>query len=175
MNLTTTKKPVATKKGTGPTGILESPYAAPTLSGHILAGEAFDVARHAGQWVVLYFYPKDMTPGCTTESRDFQRLASKFTAAGASVYGASKDSCESHRKFAEKEGLSGFLLISDPGPLSEAFGVWKEKTNYGKTYMGIERSTFLIDPAGQVRARWSKVRVDGHADAVLQTLSSLLA
>ena len=169
------KKPVVAKKGTGPTGILETPYRAPALSGHILAGEALDAARHAGQWVVLYFYPKDMTPGCTTESRDFQRLASEFAAAGASVYGVSKDSCESHRKFAEKEGIKGFLLISDPGPLCDAFGVWKEKTNYGKTYMGIERSTFLIDPAGQVRARWLKVRVDGHAQAVLETLQSLLA
>jgi thioredoxin-dependent peroxiredoxin len=170
------KKKVAAapkKKLAGPTGILAVPYRAPSLTGKILAGETLKASRHAGKWVVLYFYPKDMTSGCTLESRDFQSLSAAFAKAGAALYGASKDSCESHSKFAEKEGLKGFLLISDEGNLCSDFGVWQEKSNYGKTYMGIVRSTFLIDPAGMVRARWTKVRVADHAQAVLDTLLSL--
>jgi len=154
--------------------ILETTYAAAPLAGLTSDGEKVCTKMHAGKWLVVYFYPKDMTPGCTTESRDFQSLARAFEKEGALVFGVSKDSCESHRKFVTKEGLHDFRLISDEsGALCDAFGVWKEKKNYGKTYMGIERSTFLVDPHGQVRARWEKVRVDGHAQAVLDTLRAL--
>jgi peroxiredoxin Q/BCP len=153
--------------------VLESPYKAPALVGAVLEGEVLCAERHAGKWVVVYFYPRDMTPGCTTESRDFARLAPQFAAQGALVYGVSKDSCESHRKFTSRDGLESILLISDTGSLCEDFGVWKEKSNYGKKYMGIERTTFLLDPRGEVRARWEKVKVDGHAEAVLSTLREL--
>ena len=174
------KKPAATRKPavskTKPAGaVLEAPFAAPALSGLVGEGVPLKPSQHKGKWVVLYFYPKDMTPGCTLESRDFQRLATAFAKAGAVVFGVSKDSCASHAKFSAKEGLEDVVLISDAQSLCDDFGVWAEKRNYGKTYMGIVRSTFLIDPAGHVRAKWLKVKVDGHAQDVLSTLQDLNA
>lgn len=167
------KKPAA--KTPVARAILEAPYVSPSLVGLVAEGEPLKASAHKGKWVVLYFYPKDMTPGCTVESRDFQSLAAAFAQEGAVVFGVSKDSCESHAKFSAKEGLGNIVLISDTQGLCEAFGVWAEKRNYGKTYMGIVRSTFLIDPKGHVRAQWSKVKVEGHAEAVLATLKELKA
>ncbi len=127
----------------------------------------------AGKTVVLYFYPKDSTPGCTQEAKDFRDMTAELEAAGAMVVGVSKDSVASHDKFKAKQELP-FSLISDgEGELCEAFGVWKEKKNYGRVYMGVERSTFLIDGAGVVRKAWRKVRVKGHAEEVLEAAKAL--
>ena len=123
--------------------------------------------------VVLYFYPKDDTPGCTLEAQDFTARLADFTAAGATVIGVSKDSVKAHDKFCKKHGL-GIVLVSDEnGTNCEDYGVWLEKSMYGKTYMGIERTTVLIDGAGQVARVWNKVSVKGHADEVLTAVRSL--
>ena len=128
------------------------------------------LAEGGGQWLVLYFYPKDSTPGCTTEGNDFNALLPKFRKLGATVLGASRDSLKSHRTFREKQGF-GFELASDPDEaLCKAFDVIKPKKLYGREFIGIERSTFLIDPQGVVREAWRKVKVPGHAEAVLDTL-----
>lgn len=123
--------------------------------------------------VVLYFYPRDDTSGCTTEALDFTRHLQDFRAAGAEVIGVSKDTVAKHERFIAKHGL-GVTLVSDAdGRLCEDYGVWVEKKMYGKTHMGIERSTFLIDGVGVVRAEWRKVKVPGHVDAVLEAVRSL--
>ncbi|TLX20830.1 peroxiredoxin [Thermomonas fusca] len=130
------------------------------------------LADYAGQWLVLYFYPKDSTPGCTTEGLDFNGLLPEFKRANAVVLGASKDSLKAHRNFCAKQGFR-FDLISDPdGTLCEAFGVIQPKKLYGREYVGIVRSTFLIDPAGVVRQKWQPVKVPGHARAVLDALKA---
>ncbi len=118
--------------------------------------------------VVLYFYPKDDTPGCTREAQDFTALADEFEAAGTKVLGISRDTPEKHRRFAEKYGLAVQLLSDVSGEVCEAYGVWVEKKNYGRTYMGIDRSSFLIGPDGRILRIWRKVRVDGHAQEVLE-------
>jgi peroxiredoxin Q/BCP len=156
----------------GESGLLSSPYPAPRISG-LVGGEEFDAASVKSKWVVLYFYPKDMTPGCTIEARDFQSLKDDFKRQDAVVIGVSKDSCQSHTKFAQKEGLSFMLLSDEKSDLCERYGVWKQKSMYGKTFMGIERSTYLVSPEGQVVGHWPKVKVDGHAAAVLAALRKL--
>jgi thioredoxin-dependent peroxiredoxin len=123
--------------------------------------------------VVLYFYPKDDTPGCTLEAQDFNRHLAAFTAAGATVIGISKDSVKSHDKFCKKHGLSIVLASDEGGTTCEDYGVWLEKSMYGKTYMGIERTTVLIDGAGKVARVWNKVSVKGHADEVLAAVKAL--
>lgn len=123
-----------------------------------------------GHWLVLYFYPKDSTPGCTTEGLDFNALLEDFRAAGASVMGVSRDSLRAHDNFCAKQGFN-FPLISDADEaLCNAFDVIKLKNMYGKQVRGIERSTFLINPDGQLSASWRKVKVAGHAQAVLDNL-----
>ena len=123
--------------------------------------------------VVLYFYPRDDTSGCTTEALDFTGRLSDFKAAGAEVIGVSKDTVAKHEKFIAKHGL-GVTLVSDAdGTLCEDYGVWVEKKMYGKTHMGTERSTFLIDRAGVVQAEWRKVKVPGHVEAVLEAVRAL--
>jgi thioredoxin-dependent peroxiredoxin len=117
--------------------------------------------------VVLYFYPKDDTSGCTLEAQDFSARLAEFTAAGTTVIGISKDSVTSHDKFCKKHGLSVVLVSDAEGHTCEDYGVWKEKSMYGKTYMGIERTTVLIDGTGKVVRVWNKVSVKGHADEVL--------
>ena len=117
--------------------------------------------------VVLYFYPKDDTPGCTLEAQDFNARLAEFSAAGATVIGISKDSVKSHEKFCKKHGLSIVLASDEEGTTTEDYGVWVEKSMYGKTYMGIERTTVLIDGHGKVAQVWPKVSVKGHADEVL--------
>lgn len=120
--------------------------------------------------IVLYFYPKDDTPGCTREACDFRDLEAEFAAAGAVIFGISKDSEASHAKFSGKFTLN-FPLLSDPdGTACEAFGVWVEKMNYGKKYMGIERTTFVIGKDGNIKAVFPKVKVDGHAAKVLTAI-----
>jgi len=125
------------------------------------------------QAVVLYFYPKDDTPGCTTEACAFRDLLPQFEAAGGVILGISPDDQESHVKFAEKYALP-FPLLADPDhKVAEEYGVWKEKTNYGKTYMGIERTTFVIDKSGNVAKIYPRVKVDLHAEKVLEYVQSL--
>lgn len=126
--------------------------------------------RLRGVWTVLYFYPKDATPGCTTEGQDFAALHGNFTALGAQIIGVSRDNLAAHERFSRKQQFP-FALASDPEEiLCRAFDVIKEKQNFGKTYLGIERSTFLLDPEGNVVREWRKVKVPGHAAAVLQAL-----
>ena len=123
-----------------------------------------------GQRVILYFYPKDNTSGCTQEACDFRNNINRITTK-ATVIGVSPDSIKSHIKFKEKHDLN-FLLISDPEHiLAEKYGVWKEKSMYGKKYMGIERSTFLLDKDGNIEKEWRKVKVNGHVDEVLEYLN----
>jgi thioredoxin-dependent peroxiredoxin len=125
-----------------------------------------------GQPLVLYFYPKDDTPGCTTEAKDFSDLAKDFAKAGAAVVGVSRDTMARHEKFAAKHDLGITLGSDEDGTVCEAYGVWVEKKNYGRTYMGIERSTFLIGPDGKVIRIWRKVRVKEHAEEVLTAVKS---
>lgn len=125
-----------------------------------------------GQTLILYFYPKDDTPGCTTEAKDFSDLAKDFAKAGAAVVGVSRDTMARHEKFAAKHDLGITLGSDEDGTVCEAYGVWVEKKNYGRTYMGIERSTFLIGPDGKVIRIWRKVRVKEHAEEVLTAVKS---
>ena len=123
---------------------------------------------------IIFFYPKDDTPGCTTEAKDFGALMDDFAALGARVIGVSKDSAASHVKFATKHALAVELVADIDGALCEAFGVWVEKSMYGRSYMGIERSTFLIDADGRITKLWRKVKVKGHAESVLASLRGAL-
>ncbi len=123
--------------------------------------------------LVVYFYPKDDTSGCTREAQDFTALATEFADAGVRVIGISKDSPAKHRKFSEKHALSVELVSDEEGAACEAFGVWGEKQLYGKTYMGIERATFLFGRDGTLAKSWRKVKVPGHAQAVLEAARAL--
>ena len=127
-----------------------------------------------GSWVVLYFYPKDSTPGCTTEALDFTAHLGEFESLGATVLGISPDSVKRHQNFIAKKELKVTLLADEEKEVCQAYGVWQLKKNYGREYMGVVRSTFLIDPDGIVRAKWEKVRVKGHVEAVLEKLEELL-
>lgn len=133
------------------------------------------LADFKGKPLVLYFYPKDDTPGCTREAQDFTALASEFAKAGAAVVGVSKDTVAKHAKFTAKYDL-GIPLGSDPeGEVIERYGSWVEKSLYGRQYMGIDRSTFLIGGDGKVARIWRKVKVPGHAEAVLKAVRDLAA
>lgn len=136
-------------------------------------GRMLGLANLAGNRVVLYFYPKDDTPGCTIEAIAFSNLRAAFEAAGAVVVGVSRDSVDAHRRFKGKHNLSIPLLSDEDGDMLQRYGVWVEKNLYGRTYMGIDRTTFLIDGDGVVRRLWSKVKVEGHADEVLAAVKGL--
>ncbi|MBI5004651.1 MAG: thioredoxin-dependent thiol peroxidase [Candidatus Lloydbacteria bacterium] len=125
------------------------------------------LSDYLGKQVVLYFYPKDMTPGCTCEANDFTANLGAFKKKGVVVLGVSPDSTDSHKKFIKKEKISFALLSDESKKTLEAYGVWKEKSMYGKKYMGVERSTFLIDKHGVIKKIWRKVSVPGHAEEVL--------
>ena len=127
----------------------------------------------AGRKLVIYFYPKDMTSGCTRESQDFRDLYSAFRKAGVDVVGVSRDSVKSHDKFTEKEKLPFPLLSDEDERLCKLFDVIHEKSLYGRKYLGIERSTFLLDGTGILRREWRKVKVPGHAEEVLEAAKSL--
>ncbi|MBF0368293.1 MAG: peroxiredoxin [Magnetococcales bacterium] len=119
---------------------------------------------------VIYFYPKDNTPGCSLEAVDFEALQGAFAEKGLKIIGVSKDSVKSHSNFCQKKGLTFTLLSDQEGALCEAFGVWQEKKNYGRTYMGIVRSTFVVDGSGKVQTVYAKVKTKGHAQKVLDGL-----
>lgn len=130
-------------------------------------GSTVSLKSLAGKKAVLYFYPKDDTPGCTTEAIAFSALRKKFDATGTVVLGISKDTVEKHCKFRDKHKLTVRLLSDQEGGMLEAYGVWAEKSLYGRKFMGINRTTFLIDAKGVVRTVWPKVKVAGHAEEVL--------
>jgi len=136
-------------------------------------GRDVSLSDFKGKSVVLYFYPKDDTPGCTKEAIGFSEAADAFDAAGAVIIGASKDTVAKHDKFRDKHDLKVILVSDADGDVTERYGAWVEKKMYGKTYMGIERCTFLIGPDGVVRQVWRKVKVPGHVDAVLEAVKSL--
>ena len=128
---------------------------------------------YSGKWLVLYFYPKDNTPGCTTEACEFTEDIGSFESLGCDVVGVSPDSAKSHRGFIKKQGLK-FRLLSDPDHgMLEAYGAWQEKSMYGKKYMGVQRSTFLIDPQGKVAFAWPNVKVKDHVREVGEKLKEL--
>lgn len=146
---------------------------APAFSLPSTDGGKTSLKDYAGQKLVVFFYPKDMTSGCTVEANDFKSAMRKLKNRNTAVLGVSKDSLESHDKFIAKEKLN-FPLLSDPeGKVIEKYGAWGEKNNYGKKYMGIIRTTVLIDEKGKVAKVWSKVRVKGHVDAVLEAIDAL--
>ena len=126
-----------------------------------------------GKWVVLYFYPKDNTPGCTTEACDFTAALPDFEGLDAIVLGVSPDSPKKHRNFIEKKKLKITLLADEEKELCKLFGVWQLKKNYGREYMGVVRSTFIIDPDGKIVAKWEKVKVKGHIEEVKKKLEEL--
>ncbi|MFA6242638.1 MAG: thioredoxin-dependent thiol peroxidase [Candidatus Hydrogenedentales bacterium] len=136
-------------------------------------GKPTTLSGFAGQPVVLYFYPKDDTPGCTIEANEFQANLPAFEKAGAVVVGVSPDSVDSHCKFAKKYGLNFVLLADTEHALAEKYGAWVEKTNYGKKYWGVQRSTFLIDRDGVIAKTWPKVKAEGHAAEVLEAVKGL--
>ena len=163
----------APKPDSIPAAHLEAGSPAPKFSIAGDHGKPIDLAKLKGGPVVLYFYPKDDTPGCTTEAKDFSCLADQFKAAGATVIGVSPDSAASHAKFAKKHELTVRLGADEDKAVATAYGVWVEKSMYGKTYMGVERSTFLIDSSGKIAEVWRKVRVAKHAEAVLAAVKAM--
>jgi thioredoxin-dependent peroxiredoxin len=140
---------------------------APTFTMPVSGGGRVDLAGLRGKIVVLYFYPKDDTAGCTQEALNFTEKAAEFEAVGAVIVGISRDSVKSHDRFRAKHGLAVQLGSDTDGVVTDRYGVWVEKSMYGRKYMGIERSTFLIDRSGKISRTWRKVKVAGHADEVL--------
>ena len=145
----------------------------PDFSAKSSSGNELKLSDYKGRTVVLYFYPKDNTPGCTLEGQDFNSLYARFDAAGAVILGVSKDSVQSHCKFIEKFGFKFELLSDEDTELCKLFGVFKEKSLYGRKFMGIERSTFIIDRSGILAAEYRQVKVAGHAQEVLEKVKSL--
>ena len=137
-------------------------------------GSTVRPADFRGRKLVMFFYPKDDTPGCTTENKDFSALSGEFERAGAALLGVSKDPPKKHEKFAAKHGLVAPLATdAETGGISDALGIWGEKSLYGRKYMGMERTTYLIDAAGKIARVWRKVKVKGHAEEVLATAREL--
>ena len=135
------------------------------------AGDRFELGK--ARLAVVYFYPKDDTAGCTNEAKDYSRLAAEFRKAGVAVVGISPDSVDSHRKFRVKHDLTIALAADADSHVAKAYGVWVEKSMYGRTYMGVERATFLIDAEGHIARSWRKVKVAGHADDVLAAAKAM--
>jgi thioredoxin-dependent peroxiredoxin len=146
---------------------------APDVTLHTPDGGTLSLRQMRGAPLVLYFYPKDDTSGCTREAQDFSALKSGFDMAGTSVIGVSKDSAASHGKFTAKHDLKVPLASDLDGSVCEAFGTWVEKSMYGRKYMGIDRATFLLDSEGRIAELWRKVKVPGHAEAVLKAAEAL--
>lgn len=154
--------------------MLSEGQAAPDFTLPAVGGKSISLAGFRGDRnVVLYFYPKDNTPGCTKEACFFRDVQGEFEQAGAVILGVSADSVKSHEKFAEKHNLPFPLLADEDKSVIDAYGVWKEKSLYGKIFLGIERTTFVIDKAGIIRRIWRKVKIEGHIDEVLEAVKSL--
>ena len=151
----------------------ETPETAPDFTLPVTGGGEVSLSGLRPSPVVLFFYPRDDTSGCTKENEAFSALLPEFNALGVKVYGISKDSIASHDKFMAKKDLTVPLLSDEAGDVCERFGVWKEKSMYGKKFMGIERATFLIDAHGEIVRSWPKVKVPGHAEEVLATVKAL--
>ena len=158
-----------------PRGLPMSGDPAPELALPDDRGIIQDLAAQRGRWVVLFFYPKDFTSGCTTEACDFRDRGAAFRDSGAVVWGISVLDSASKAGFKAQHSLDYPLLADEDHAVAERFGVWVEKTNYGKRYHGIQRATFLVDPAGRIAHVWPRVTVEGHAAEVLETLRSALA
>lgn len=146
---------------------------APDFTLPVTGGGDITLSNLKGQPVVLFFYPRDDTPGCTKESIGFSESLKEFEAAGAKVFGISRDTMAKHDKFTAKHDLTVPLLSDEEGGVTEAYGVWVEKNMYGKKSMGIERATYLIDADGNIAQVWRKVKVPGHVDAVLEAVRAL--
>lgn len=146
---------------------------APDFNLPATGGQTLSLAQFKGQIVVLYFYPRDATPGCTTESQNFRDAIDQFTDAGALILGISQDTVASHEKFKAKQSMPFELLSDEDGVVCQAYDVIKLKKMYGKEFEGIERSTFVIDGDGILRAQWRKVKVPGHVDEVLEAVQAL--
>ena len=153
--------------------LLEIGQNAPLFTLNNSQGETINLEQYLGQWLVLYFYPKDNTPGCTTEAQDFTKLNPDFEKVSAKIIGISPDSEKSHCKFIDKYDLSIELLCDPDHQVATAYEVWGLKKFMGKEYMGIIRSTFIINPQGNIAYIWSKVRVKNHAEKVLNQLQEL--
>ncbi len=153
---------------------LDAGCQAPDFTLPIQDGTTLTLSSLQGKPVIVYFYPKDNTPGCTTEALDFTALKPEFDQLGATVIGISPDSTKKHQNFIDKHQLAIPLVADIDKQAIEAFGVWVEKKNYGRTYMGVERSTFLIDGEGKLIKIWRKVRVKNHAQEVLEATKALL-
>jgi thioredoxin-dependent peroxiredoxin len=138
-------------------------------------GTTHTLSDRAGSWTVVYFYPKDDTPGCTTEACAFRDLNDDIASLDAEIWGISPDGSGAHAAFRAKYGLPFTLLSDVDHSVAEAYGAWREKTNYGKTYMGIARSSFLVDPDGRIARTWANVKAEGHAEQVLAALSDARA
>jgi thioredoxin-dependent peroxiredoxin len=152
--------------------MLEIGKAAPDFALENQDAKMRNLKDYAGKNLVLYFYPKDDTSGCTTEAKDFTELLAQFANKNTVIVGVSRDSAASHCKFIAKHELGVELLSDIDGKMCESYGVWVEKSMYGKKYMGIERSTYLIDESGVLQKIWNKVQVKGHANAVLESLAA---
>ena len=150
-----------------------TPYPAPNVILPNETGEIIDIKDFRPNMIVLFFYPRDNTSGCTREAKDFSENIELFNNLNINVFGISKDSITSHKKFIKKQNLTIPLLSDEAGSVCEDFGVWKEKSMYGKIYMGIERSTFIIDGSGSVTHEWRKVKVANHVAEVLETVKKL--
>lgn len=150
-----------------------TPYPAPDVILPNETGDIIDIKDFRPNMVVLFFYPRDNTSGCTREAKDFNENIELFNNLNINVFGISKDSITSHEKFIKKQNLTIPLLSDEAGSVCEDFGVWKEKSMYGKIYMGIERSTFIIDGSGSVTHEWRKVKVANHVAEVLETVKKL--
>ena len=150
-----------------------TPYPAPDVILPNETGDIIDIKDFRPNMVVLFFYPRDNTSGCTREAKDFTENIQLFNNLNINVFGISKDSISSHEKFIKKHNLTIPLLSDEAGNVCEDFGVWKETSMYGKIYMGIERSTFIIDGSGSVTHEWRKVKVANHVSEVLETVKKL--
>lgn len=161
---------MSSKAAAADAGLIETGKAAPAFTLKDQGGHTHKLSDYKGKWVVLYFYPRDNTPGCTIQACGFRDSRDDLVVHDAVVLGVSPDDGASHQRFVDKRKLN-FPLLIDPGQkVSEKYGVWRQKSLFGKKYMGIVRTTYLIDPAGKVARRWDKVKVAGHVKEVLAAL-----
>ncbi|WP_300299789.1 peroxiredoxin [Ferrovibrio sp.] len=167
------KKAAAPKAAAAQSAGLKVGDRAPAFTMPTDGGGTVSLASLKGKAVVLYFYPKDDTSGCTREALDFTAAKAKFDKLNAVVIGCSRDTAKSHDKFKDKHKLKVVLAADESGKVTDSYGVWVEKSLYGRTYMGIERATVVIDRTGKIAAIWRKVKVAGHVDSVLQAVQAL--